>query len=89
MVNRNEGEIFVTTKVQKWGNSLAVRIPKVVTDNTKIVEGSDINITVENQTIKITPVKKKPTLEELMAQITPENQHDVVDWGKPVGRELW
>jgi antitoxin MazE len=89
MVKKAKGEINVTTKVQKWGNSLAVRIPKVVTGSVQIEEGTEITISVENEIIKIVPTRKKPTLEELMAQITPENQHSEMDWGQSEGNEVW
>lgn len=89
MNKENKGEIKMTTKVQRWGNSLAVRLPKVILDDLNIKEGSDINISVENNAIKIIPIKKKPTLEELMSKITPENKHDEVNWGKPEGAEIW
>ncbi|MEN0659737.1 AbrB/MazE/SpoVT family DNA-binding domain-containing protein [Caldifermentibacillus hisashii] len=89
MNKENKGEIKVTTKVQRWGNSLAVRLPKVILDDLNIKEGSDISISVENNAIKIIPIKKKPTLEELMSKITPENKHDEVNWGKPEGAEIW
>jgi len=89
MNKENKGEIKMTTKVQRWGNSLAVRIPKVILDDLNMKEGSDISISVENNTIKIILIKKKPTLEELISKITPENKHDEVDWGKPEGAEIW
>lgn len=84
-----EGVFKMTTKVQKWGNSLAVRIPKEVAEQLTIEQGSDIEMKVTDNEIKLIPKKRKPTLEELMAQITPENQHDEVDWGKPEGNEVW
>jgi len=82
------GGIVVTTKVQKWGNSLAVRIPKELADKLNIEQGSDIEMKETNRGIEIIPKKRKPTLEELLSQITPENRHDEIDFGKPVGREL-
>ena len=45
--------------VQKWGNSLAIRIPKNVTKETKVTEGSSINIQVENGNIILSPSKKE------------------------------
>ncbi|WP_407703067.1 AbrB/MazE/SpoVT family DNA-binding domain-containing protein [Virgibacillus tibetensis] len=89
MTKDNKGEVRVTTKIQKWGNSLAVRIPSNIADEIKITQGSDVELRIENQELKIVPAKKKPTLEELMAKITPENRHGEIDWGKPEGDELW
>ena len=89
MTKHKKGEVKVTTKIQKWGNSLAVRIPSNVADEIKLAQGSDVELRIENQELKIVPAKKKPTLEELMAQITPENRHGEVDWGEPEGAEVW
>ncbi len=83
----NEGVIHVTTTVQKWGNSLAVRIPTRIAEAISIEQGSEIELSVENQVITLKPKKKKPTLEELLAQVTPENRHVEVDFGVE-GNEL-
>lgn len=87
--NSRNGEGKMTTKVQKWGNSLAIRIPKEVAEQLSLEQGSDVEIQKTEDGIKLTPKKRKPTLEEMMAQITPENQHEEIDWGKPEGREVW
>mgnify|MGYP001948033078 CR=1 FL=1 len=92
LLKKNKGSdgVKMTTTVQKWGNSLAVRIPKHIGEFADIKEGLEVDITVDDQqAIKIIPKTKKPTLEELMAKITPENQHKEVDWGKPEGAEIW
>lgn len=85
--NEEKGVIGVTTKVQKWGNSLAVRIPSVIAEQIAIRQGSEMEMIVENQAIKLIPKKKKPTLEELLAKITPENRHAEIDFGVE-GNEL-
>lgn len=77
----NEGAIRMTTRVQKWGNSLAVRIPSHIAEQMNIQQGSEIEMSVENQAIKLVPKRKKPTLEELLAKITQENRHDEIDFG--------
>ncbi|WP_077615646.1 AbrB/MazE/SpoVT family DNA-binding domain-containing protein [Caenibacillus caldisaponilyticus] len=74
-------------RVQKWGNSLAVRIPNAVAEQLAIQQGSEIEIVVESQAIKLIPKKKKPSLEELLAKITPENRHAEIDFGVQ-GNEL-
>ncbi|MFS1511057.1 AbrB/MazE/SpoVT family DNA-binding domain-containing protein [Chengkuizengella sp. SCS-71B] len=84
----NEGVIRVITTVQKWGNSLAVRIPKNIAENISIEQGTEIEMSVtENQNIILKQKKKTPTLEELLAKITPENRHDEIDFGTE-GNEL-
>lgn len=72
----------MTTKVQKWGNSLAVRIPSSIAEQLDLSQGSEVELSVENQSITVKPKKKKPTLEELVAQITPKNKHEEVDLGE-------
>jgi len=78
------------TKVQKWGNSLAVRLPREMAEKFELGEGSPVVIRPERRGIVIKPAKKqKLSLRELVARITPENRHKEVDWGKPRGREIW
>lgn len=71
----------MTTRVQKWGNSLAVRIPSHIAEEMGIHQGSEIDMRVEDHVIKLVPKKKKPTLQELLAKVTPENRHDEIDFG--------
>ena len=79
----------MNTKVQKWGNSLAVRLPRSVTRNS-FKTGTPVVIKRERTRIIITPKNaSEPTLEELVAQIDPKNLPEKVDWGEPVGNEIW
>lgn len=72
----------VETTVQKWGNSLAVRIPSALAERVAIQQGSEIQISVVNdREISLIPKKKAPVLEELLAKITPENRHAEIDLG--------
>lgn len=83
--------VLATTKVQKWGNSLAVRIPTTVAERVAIHQGTDIELAInENQEIVLTPILVTPktyTLDELLAGITPENRHEEIDFGKE-GNEI-
>ncbi|HYM77496.1 MAG TPA: AbrB/MazE/SpoVT family DNA-binding domain-containing protein [Candidatus Dormibacteraeota bacterium] len=74
-------------QVVKWGNSLAVRIPKGVAQHARMKEGDAVVIKAVPDKIELRRVDRIPTLEELVAQITPENRYEEVDWGPPVGRE--
>ena len=79
----------MVTKVQKWGNSLAVRIPKAIARELKAESGCEVTIEVRDGELVIAPVEEPHyTLEELLAGITPENLHEATDWGPPVGKEL-
>lgn len=75
-------------QVQKWGNSLALRIPKSFAVETNISNGSTVEITVENGQIRLEPLSKEETLEELLERITETNLHVEVAFGKSEGKEL-
>jgi antitoxin MazE len=79
----------IRSRIVKWGNSQAVRIPKTVLDQARLREGEELEIRVEAGRITLESLNSKLTLESLVARITPENQHHELDWGKPVGREVW
>ena len=75
-------------QVQKWGNSLALRIPKSCAVETKIENGSTVEIAVQKGAIVVKPVvEEKITLEEMLAQINDENIHTEINFGKPEGAE--
>jgi antitoxin MazE len=86
-------ETFATTaarvQVVSWGNSQALRIPREMLDALQVREGDEVEMVVENGRLTVQPVAPKLTLESLVAAITPENRHDEIDWGKPVGNEVW
>ena len=73
--------------VSKWGSSLAVRIPKPIAEQWGVHEGSAIEIVPHGDEVVLR--KKKYDLEELVAQMNPDNQHPEQDWGEPQGDEAW
>lgn len=78
----------MTVRVQKWGNSLGVRIPKAIAQQIEIREGAELEVSCsEDRVILRRP--KTPSLRQLLARLKPENRPPLVDWGKPVGREVW
>ena len=78
------------TTVSKWGNSRALRIPKQLAMESGIDFGSKVELLLEDGYLRIVPLKEpRYTLEELVAQITPENRHEEWDTGPPVGKEIW
>lgn len=79
----------MTLKVQKIGNSLGIHIPKKIADELSLKKGSLVLIDQKSGSIIIKPKHKKPTLKELCDQITSENTHEEIDWGAPVGKEIW
>lgn len=77
------------TRIQKWGNSLLLHIPKVVATETGIDAGSTVDVAVEDGKIVVRPTARKYELEELVAMITDENIHEAVESGEAVGKETW
>ncbi|HLX60288.1 MAG TPA: AbrB/MazE/SpoVT family DNA-binding domain-containing protein [Planctomycetota bacterium] len=80
------------TRVQKWGNSLAVRIPKSFLDQSKLKRNSLIDMSFERGKIVILPARKKKrkyTLAELVKGITKENRHEEIGFGPPAGKEIF
>lgn len=76
-------------KIQKWGNSLAVRIPKSLASQAELVEGAEVEISVEDGRLVINRVARELTLDEMLDLVTPENRHGLVDWGPAMGKEAW
>jgi len=76
-------------QIQKWGNSLALRIPKSFAVETDIRQGSTVEVTLEKDRIIMRPAKKETSLDDLLSRITDENRHDEADFGKPEGKEIW
>lgn len=78
------------TQVQKWGNSLAIRIPKTMASDTKIQNDSVVELALIKGRIVATPiVEREYTLEQLLSGITTQNLHSENDTGKALGKEIW
>jgi antitoxin MazE len=75
-------------QVAKWGNSLAVRIPKAVAEQAHLQEGDLIAIEALDGHIELRPAERIPTMEELVAGITPEDRHKETAWGRDRGKEI-
>ena len=78
------------THVQKWGNSLALRIPKIFVTEMELEIDSPVEISLIEGKLILEPIlNSQLELEQLLDQITPENIHNEVDTGAAVGREIW
>jgi len=78
------------TTAQKWGNSLAIRVPKSVALQVGLKEQDDLEIEVQDGNVVLKPhLRRVYRLEDLVKQITPKNMHSVIDTGTPVGSEIW
>ena len=80
---------MILTKVQKWGNSLAIRIPSALAEQLMVKQGSEVNLLLDGDRLVIKPRRSEPSLSALLAQVTDENIHSEVATGEPTGREPW
>jgi len=77
-------------RVGKWGNSLAIRIPKAFAVEIGLEEDSPVELSLVNGELVVAPKSRTPLrLEQLLEQVTEENMHDEVRTGPAVGREGW
>lgn len=77
------------TTAQKWGNSLAIRVPKSVAVQVGIQEQDELEIEVQDGNVVLKPqLQRVYRLEDLVKQITPKNLHGETDAGIPVGRAI-
>jgi antitoxin MazE len=78
------------TRVQKWGNSLALRIPKSFAAEVGLENESPVEVALVKGRLVITPAAKpKVTLKQLLSQVTEENLQREVDTGPAAGSEAW
>ncbi len=78
------------TRAQKWGNSLAIRVPKSVATQVGIKAQDDLEIEVQDGTVVLIPhLRRVYRLDELVKRITRKNIHGEIDSSVPVGREIW
>jgi antitoxin MazE len=89
-VRENPGEgITMQTTIQKWGNSLALRIPRAFIRESRLADKAVVDISVDNGKIIINPIPtKKYTLKELLKGVNKKNLHGEIDAGASVGEEM-
>lgn len=81
----------MTTRIQKWGNSQGVRIPKVLLDTINWAEDESIVILIQDNRLIIekSKDKKRKNIKELFKDFEGEYEPIDVDWGEPEGEEIW
>ena len=80
----------MNARIRKWGNSLALRIPKAVARDTHLENGSVVSLAVRQGKVVIEPARKtKYRLDDLLKGVSKKNLHASVDTGPAVGREVW
>ena len=76
------------TKIQKWGNSLGLRIPRSLAEEAGVEAGSEVDLSIRRGDLVVKPARRtKYRLNDLLRQMTSKNIHAEVDVGAPVGRE--
>jgi len=80
----------VKVTIQKWGNSLALRIPKSFATHSRIEQGSLVDLSLDNGRMIVEATKEQEySLEDLLARVSKKNLHSEVEFGAPMGREVW
>jgi antitoxin MazE len=80
----------MSVTLHRWGNSVGLRLPKPLLEQLGLKEGSKVEIRIEGDRLVVEPTRRRRfTMAELLEGITPENRPEEVDWGPPVGREVW
>jgi antitoxin MazE len=79
---------MATAQIVKWGNSLAIRIPKPVAEEAGVTEGDAIELKAHQGEIKVRLRERVPSLQELVSQITPENRHGETMVDREIGKEI-
>jgi len=78
------------TKLQKWGNSLGLRIPKSFAAEAGVEAGSEVDLSVHSGELRVRALhQRRLSLTALLRKVTRKNLHAGVDTGDPVGREAW
>ncbi len=77
------------TTIRRWGNSQAVRIPKAILEKSSLKENDKVEIKVQDGNLIITPVKKRLTLKERIAEYHDDFNCSEWDTGKPTGKEVF
>lgn len=79
---------MLAVTIRRMGNSLGIIIPKAYLEALGLHEGSKVDLAQDDSALVLTPTKKKYSLEELVAQMTPENSHPEMNAGHAVGAEV-
>jgi len=78
------------TRVQKWGKSLALRIPKSFAAEVGLQKETSVEVSLADGKLVITPVAEPNlTLKQLLAKVTKDNLHHEIDTGPAIGNETW
>jgi antitoxin MazE len=78
------------TAVQRWGNSLAIRIPRAFAQETRLGNGTEVDLQLKAGTLVISRAQtNRYRLSDLLAKVRKTHKHGETEWGGPAGREVW
>jgi antitoxin MazE len=78
------------TAVQKWGNSLVIRIPRAFAHESRLGNGTEVDLRLKSGMLVIRLARQnRYVLRDLLAQVQKTNAHSETKWGAPMGREAW
>ena len=78
----------MNVQITKWGNSLGLRLPRALADQIGVGEGQKVKVTAEGSRLIVEAVAPRYSLDDLLANMTPETAHAAFEWGDEVGREI-
>ena len=79
-------------KIQKWGNSQGLRLSKNLLEDAQLNVGDEVDVSVKGGIVMLKPAKRirgRYNIKDLVARIPKDYESDEVDWGEPVGKEIW
>ena len=79
----------MTTSIQKWGNSQGIRIPKSILDTINWSENEEIILLIKNEKIILEKAKNRKNIKDLFKDYNGNYKPTEIDWGEPVGDEIW
>ena len=79
--------VTMRTNLARWGNSLAVRLPRDVTEELHLTEGTPVEIEIKSGAVTLRPARPRYRLEDLLRGVTPRAMRDAWSWGRDRGRE--
>ncbi len=90
IVDTKDTGVTMKTRIQKWGNSLALRIPKSFATEAGIEQDSSVELSLnKGKLIIVSSQRPKFTLKQLLFRIGKDNLHEEIQTGPPVGKEVW
>ncbi len=80
----------MVTKIQKWGNSLALRIPRALAEDASLTEGKPVNVQVVDGRLVLSAIKPvRYNLDDMLKRVTSKNIHREISTGDAMGKEVW